>query len=67
MVRAFISTQARTSRGSVVHIITGKGKSSLGAPVLRPTVAAELRGVCSQFISEWGPDSGDGGFVVRLR
>lgn len=67
MVRAFLATQARTARGSVVHIITGKGKGSPNGGVLRPVVAAELRGPCARFIAEWGPDTDDGGFVVRLQ
>ena len=67
IVREFIATQARRSRGRVVHIITGKGKGSRNGAVLRPLVAAELRGACARFVTEWGPDVGEGGFKVRLR
>jgi DNA-nicking Smr family endonuclease len=67
MVRAFIASQARTARGSVVHIITGKGRGSPHGAVLRPAVAAELRGSCARFIVSHSPDVDDGGFVVRLR
>ena len=67
-VRAFIATQARTARGSVVHIITGKGRGSSHGAVLRPAVAAELRGpACAPLIADWSRDTDDGGFKVRLR
>ena len=67
-VRAFIATQARNARGSVVHIITGKGRGSAHGAVLRPAVAAELRGpACAPLIADWARDTDDGGFKVRLR
>jgi hypothetical protein len=67
MVQAFLLVEARSSRGSVVHIITGKGKGSQGGAVLRPVVAAELRGTCAPFVADWSRDTDDGGYVVRLR
>lgn len=66
-VRAFIATQSRTARGSVVHVITGKGKGSPNGAVLRPAIAAELRGACAHLIADWSRDTDDGGFKVRLR
>jgi len=67
-VRAFIATQARNARGSVVHIITGKGRGSAHGAVLRPAIAAELRGpACASLIADWARDTDDGGFKVRLR
>ena len=67
-VRAFIATQARHASGSVVHIITGKGRGSAGGAVLRPRVAAELRGpACAPLIADWARDADDGGYKVRLR
>lgn len=67
-VRAFIVTEARKARGSVVHIITGKGRHSAGGSVLRPAVAAELRGpACAPHIVESDRDADGGGFKVRLR
>jgi len=67
MVRDFLATHARTVRGRVVRIITGKGKGSPNGAVLQPAVAAELRGTCAKFVAEWGPDIDEGGFKVRLR
>jgi len=67
-VRSFIATQARNARGSVVHIITGKGRGSAGGSVLRPAIASELRGpACAPLIADWARDTDDGGFKVRLR
>jgi DNA-nicking Smr family endonuclease len=67
-VRAFIATQSRSARGSVVHIITGKGRGSANGSVLRPAVAAELRGpACAPLIVEMDRDTDGGGFKVRLR
>ena len=51
----------------MVHIITGKGKGSQGGAVLRPLVAAELRGACASLVADWSRDTDDGGYVVRLR
>ena len=67
MLQAFLLVEARTARGRVVHIITGKGKGSPNGAVLRPLVAAELRGSCAPFVADWSPDTDDGGYVVRLR
>jgi len=67
MVQAFLLVEARSSRRRVVHIITGKGKGSQSEAVLRPLVAAELRGTCAPFVADWSRDTDDGGYVVRLR
>lgn len=68
VVRAFVATQARRAPGSVLHIITGKGRGSAHGAVLRPAVAGELRGpACAALIADWARDTDDGGFKVRLR
>jgi hypothetical protein len=67
MVQAFLLVEARSSRRRVVHIITGKGKGSQSGAVLRPLIAAELRGACAPFVADWSRDTDDGGYVVRLR
>jgi len=66
-VRRFLGAESRSKRGRVVHIITGKGKGSQGGAVLRPLVAAELRGACAPLVADWSRDTDDGGYVVRLR
>lgn len=67
MVQAFLLVEARSSRGRVVHIITGKGKGSQSEAVLRPLIATELRGACAPLVADWSRDTDDGGYVVRLR
>ena len=67
MVRRLLGAESRSKRGRVVHIITGKGKGSQSGAVLRPLVAAELRGACAPLIADWSRDTDDGGYVVRLR
>jgi DNA-nicking Smr family endonuclease len=67
VLRSFLEGEARRAPGSVVHVITGKGKGSAGGAVLRPLVAVELRGGCSHFVADWSRDAADAGFKVRLR
>lgn len=66
-VRSFLETWKRRKPGAVVHIITGKGKGSAGAPVLRGLVKTLLQGELSAMVGQWGLDDGDGGYRVRLR
>ena len=63
----FLASRARTDPGSLVHIITGKGKGSANGARLRPMVAGLLKGECARFVREWDRDVDDGGFRVRLR
>ena len=67
MVRSFLALSARRWPGSVVHIITGKGRGSVGRPVLRGAVAGMLRGELAPRIADWERDIDEGGFLVRLR
>jgi Smr domain len=66
-VRAFLESWRRRKAGAVVHIITGKGKGSAGAPVLRGLVKTLLLGELRGMVSEWGLDDGEGGYRVRVR
>jgi len=63
----FLASRARTDPGSLVHIITGKGKGSANGAKLRPMVAGLLKGECARLVREWDRDADDGGFRVRLR
>jgi DNA-nicking Smr family endonuclease len=63
----FIATHARVSGGSIVHVITGRGRGSTGRPVLPGAVLRVLRGSAKQFIADFERDLDDGGFLVRLR
>jgi DNA-nicking Smr family endonuclease len=66
-VRSFLVLAARRGPGSVVHVITGKGRGSAGRPVLRGAVAGMLRGELAPQVSDWARDIDDGGFLVRVR
>ena len=63
----FIATQARVRSGSVVHIVTGRGRRSAGKPVLPGAVLRVLRGSAALFIADFDRDLDDGGYLVRLR
>lgn len=63
----FLSSWRVRAAGKVVHIITGKGKRSLGRPVLRQTVARLLKGPLRHLAGDFTRDIDDGGYMVRLR
>jgi DNA-nicking Smr family endonuclease len=65
-VRHFFQRHAETSRGRVVHVITGKGTRSQGAPVLPGLVREMLQYDLNQLVSEWAGLHGGGGFAARI-
>ena len=65
-VRFFLQRHASTSAGRVVHIITGKGTRSEGAPVLPGLVRDMLEEAAGTEVSEWAGLHGGGGFAVRI-
>jgi len=71
IVRGFLEGWHRrgagAGAGAVVHIITGRGKGSKGAPVLRRVVAGLLQGELRPLVADWALDDAGGGFKVRLR
>jgi DNA-nicking Smr family endonuclease len=66
-VRNFLSTWQRRAPGSVVHVITGRGKGSRTHPVVRPAVRRFLESGGQVLVREWSPDVDSGGYLVRLR
>ena len=66
-VRRMLETWRQRQPGAVVHIITGKGKGSAGAPVLRGLVKTLLKGELREFVVEWARDDGEGGYKVKVR
>jgi DNA-nicking Smr family endonuclease len=56
----------RAPRGALLHVITGKGRNSPGAPVLRNTIRAMLRSGTMTRVKSWGVDDNEGGFLLRL-
>lgn len=55
-----------TSPGRVVHVITGKGTGSVGAPVLPGLVRELLEQDLSSDLTEFAGLPGGGGFAVRI-
>ena len=53
--------------GKVVLIITGKGRSSGGAPVLKNMVRGMLKGSLAPLVRDWSLDAGEGGYRVLIR
>jgi DNA-nicking Smr family endonuclease len=67
LVRGCLASWARRGPGTVVHLITGKGRGSRGAPVLRGLVGRMLRGELRGFVAQFALDDDEGGYKVRLR
>jgi DNA-nicking Smr family endonuclease len=65
-VRFFFQRHAATSPGRVVHVITGKGIGSQGAPVLPDLVRGMLQHDLSGTVAEWAGLHGGGGFAARI-
>lgn len=65
-VRFFFQRHAATSPGRVVHVITGKGVGSRGAPVLPDLVRGMLQHDLSETVAEWAGLHGGGGFAARI-
>jgi DNA-nicking Smr family endonuclease len=67
LVRGCLASWARRGPGTVVHLITGKGRGSRGAPVLRGLVGRMLQGELRGLVAQWALDDDAGGYKVRLR
>ena len=69
-VRVFLTTFLREAQrrhpGGLLHLITGRGRGSTGAPVVKPLVKGVLTGTPHGVAEAWGKDETDGGFLVRL-
>jgi DNA-nicking Smr family endonuclease len=63
----FIVTHSRIAPGTIVHVITGRGKGSSGRPVLPGVVRRVLTGTASRFVSAFDQDLDGGGYLIRLR
>jgi len=66
--RSALSLFVRGRRGGeILHVITGRGRGSAGAPVLRPLVSGMLKGELAPLVADWSRDATDGGFLLKLR
>lgn len=66
VVVGFLDLWSRRGRGNVVHIITGRGRGSLGRPVLPGLVKRLLTGECAALVDRWEKDENEGGVLVKL-
>ncbi len=66
-VRNFVLVWQRRKPGSVLHVVTGKGRGSGGPPVLKPKVRLLLEGPLKSVVREWSKDLDDAGFLILLR
>jgi hypothetical protein len=64
-VLEFVRRVQRRSPGALVHVITGKGRRSAGAPVLKRSIRTLLR-TGPLPVADWGEDLDGGGYLVRL-
>ncbi len=63
----FFSSWRRRAKGALVHVITGKGKGSVGRPVIRPRVRRLLSEEFHDIVASFEPDETGGGFLVKLK
>ena len=66
-VLSVIDSIYRRAPGALVHIITGRGRGSPGAPVLKGVIRALLRSEQLQQVEAWATDLDEGGYLVRLK
>jgi DNA-nicking Smr family endonuclease len=66
-VKDFVTAHSRISPGKVIHIITGRGRSSGARPVLPGAVRRALATEIRRFVEEYDGDLDEAGFLVRLR
>ena len=66
-VERLLSGKGGARSGEVVHIVTGRGRTSAGRPVLYPLVGRLLAGALRHHVAEHSKDVNEGGYVVRLR
>jgi DNA-nicking Smr family endonuclease len=63
----WLRAECKRRPGALVHVITGKGRSSAGGPVLKSMVRRALMGDTAKCVAAWSRDENDGGFLVRLK
>ena len=66
-VASFLQAKARTHRGEVVRIVTGRGSRSEGPEVMRELVLEALTDTWANVVEAWGVDTGGGAYLVQMR
>ena len=65
-LRACLETWKARAPGGIVHVITGRGRGSKGAPIIKPLVRRLLKDVPAGTIREWALTHDEGGYRIRL-
>jgi DNA-nicking Smr family endonuclease len=65
-LRSFINSWKTRAPGAVLHVITGKGRGSKGAPVLKPLVRRLLKELAPATVRDWARTDDDGGYKIKL-
>src|SRR5690242_18617296 len=65
-LKAFLETWKVRTPGAVVHVITGRGRGSKGAPIIKPLVRRLLKDIPAGTIREWALTHDEGGYRLRL-
>lgn len=65
-LKNFLTTWKTRSPGAVVHVITGKGRGSKTAPVLKPMVRRLLKELQPTTLRDWTLSDDEGGYRIRL-
>lgn len=66
VLRAFLETWKQRLPGAVVHVITGRGRGSKGAPIIRPLVRRLIKDLPAGLVREWALTHDEGGYRIRL-
>lgn len=66
-VTSTLDSLARNRPGVLVHIITGRGRGSIGAPVLKRAIGTLLRSGQLRGVETWATDLDGGGYLVKLK
>lgn len=66
-VASFLEARARSHRGEVVKIVTGRGSRSEGPEVMRDLVRGLITEDLAHLVADWGIGTGGGAYLVELR
>ena len=65
-LRTFLETWKARAPGGIVHVITGRGRGSKGAPIIKPLVRRLIRDLPAGLVREWAMTHDEGGYRIRL-
>lgn len=65
-LKAFLVTWKARAPGGIVHLITGRGRGSKGAPIIRPLVRRLISDLPAGLVRDWAMTHDEGGYRIRL-